>query len=127
MTEPAPATLGGTKPESVAALGLPANVAHILDLGVLVSALLVAARWLRQGRAWGYVLPGVLFVKLASIGLAVLGMLAWMGGAGESVTAVEVAVLTVLTLANAAFGAVYLRAMRPLATDAGHRSPVPER
>lgn len=113
LSEVIPATLSGTKPESAAEVGLPANVVHVLDLGVLVPAVLVTARWLRQGRPWGYVLPGVLFVKLTSIGLAVLGMILWMWVAGVDVTPVEIVVFSALTLTSGGVGLAYFRAMGP--------------
>lgn len=111
LSEVIPATATGTKPASVADVGLPANVVHVLDLGVLIPAMFVTARWLRQGRPWGFVLPGVLFVKITSIGLAVLAMIAVMTAAGEPVTVVEIAVFGVLTVANGAFALVYLRSV----------------
>ena len=113
LAEIVPATLAGTAPPSVAAVGLPANVVHVLDLGVLLPAMLVAARWLVAGRPWGYLLPGVLLVKVGAIGLAVLGMLAWMAVGGEPAAPVEVAVFGGLTLASLAVAWVYLRALGP--------------
>ena len=112
LSEVIPATLSGTKPESAAEAGLPANVVHVLDLGILLPAVFVTARWLGQGRPWGYVLPCLLFVKLTSIGLAVLGMIVWMWLEGITVELVEIVVFSVLTLANAGLGLVYFRAMR---------------
>lgn len=111
LSEVIPATATGTKPASVADVGLPANVVHVLDLGVLVPAMFLAAHWLRQGRAWGFVLPGVLFVKITSIGLAVLAMIAVMATAGEPVAAVEIAVFGLLTVANGGFAIRYLLAV----------------
>lgn len=113
LSEVIPATLSGTKPESVADIGLPVNVVHVLDLGVLVPAVFLTAYWLRDGRPWGYVLPGVLFVKLTSIGLAVLGMILWMSTEGITVEPVEVVVFSLLTITNASVGLLYFRAMGP--------------
>lgn len=116
LSEVLPATIADRKPASAADVGLPANVVHVLDLGVLIPTLFVTARWLAQRRPWGYVLPGVLFVKLTSIGLAVLAMIAWMTYEGEPVPAPQIVVFVVLTVATGAFGVKYL-----LSIDSGGR------
>ncbi|MFB6354043.1 MAG: hypothetical protein ABEJ92_08145 [Halobacteriales archaeon] len=121
LAEVVPATLAGTKPESVAAVGLPANVVHVLDLGVVIPAVFLTAWWLVSGRAWGAVLAGVLFVKLVAIGLAVLGMLAWMAAAGQAVAPAEVAVFSAVTLVGIGVGVVYFRALGPPPASSGTR------
>lgn len=113
LAEILPATFAGTKPASAADVGLPANVVHVLDLGVLIPAMFVAAHWLRQRRPWGYVLPGVLFVKLTSIGLAVLAMIVWLTLEGEPIPTAQIAIFVVLTLANGGFGVWYFAALGP--------------
>lgn len=113
LAEAVPATLSGTKPASVAAVGLPANVVHVLDLGVVIPAVFLTAWWLVHGRAWGAVLAGVLFVKLVSIGLAVLGMIAWMTASGDPAAPAEVAVFALVTLVGLAVGLGFFRAVRP--------------
>ncbi|WP_411966791.1 hypothetical protein [Haloferax sp. YSSS75] len=126
LSEAVPATLTNTKPESAAAVGLPANVVHVLDLGVVIPAMFVAARWLSQRRAWGYVLAGVLFVKVVSISLAVLGMIGWMLTHGQSVALAEIVVFTVLTLASTGVGVVYFRSFRVVdSEDDGRRTVAP--
>lgn len=122
LSEAVPATLADEKPASVADAGLPANVVHVLDLGVVVPAVLLTAWWLHTGRAWGYVLAGVLVVKLTTIGLAVLAMIVWMSRAGEPVTAAEVAVFAVVTLANAALATIYFRSLDGPTTGPGPSS-----
>lgn len=124
LSEALPATLANRKPASIAAVGLPANVVHVLDLGVVVPATLLAAWWLRERRPWGYVLPGVLLVKVVSIGLAVLAMLAIQWTAGEPVAAAEVAVFGVVTLAGVAVGLAYFRSIRPGRPDDADRRAV---
>lgn len=112
LSEAVPATITNTKPESVAEFGLPANVVHVLDLGVVLPAVFITAWWLRQGRAWGYVLSGVLFVKVITISLAVLGMIAWMATHGVPVEPVQIVVFTVTTVIGTAVGMVYFRSIR---------------
>lgn len=127
LSEIVPALLGGTKPASAAEVGLPANVVHVLDLGVLIPAMAIAAYWLRQRRAWGYVLPGILFVKLSSIGLAILAMVAWLTYEGNPVPSGQIVVFVLLTVANVGFGVWYLSALGPdsdASTDSTARSGV---
>lgn len=126
LAEAVPATLSGTKPPSVAAVGLPANVVHVLDLGVVIPAVFLTAWWLVRGRAWGTVLAGVLFVKLVSIGLAVLAMIAWMAASGDPAAPAEVAVFGLVTLVGLAVGLVFFRAVRPVGrTDDGRATVAP--
>lgn len=108
LSEVVPATIADQPPASIAGTGVPANVVHVLDLAILVPATFLTARWLHQGRPWGYVLPGVLLVKLTTIGVAVLAMIVWMGQSGYPVRIAEIIVFVCLTLATGAFTAVYL-------------------
>lgn len=116
LSEVVPATLTGSKPASIESVGLPANVVHVLDLGVLVPAMFLTAGWLWRRRPWGYVLPGVLIVKVVSIGLAVLGMIGWTHLEGRPVEPVEVGVFGALTLLGLVFGLVYFRSITPVDT-----------
>ena len=112
LSEVIPATLASEPPPSIADTGVPANVVHVLDLAILVPAMFVTAWWLHGRRPWGFVLPGVFFVKLTSIGVAILAMIGWMHLEGHPVRAEEIVVFVVLTVANAAFALVYLRSIR---------------
>lgn len=116
LSEAIPATITNTKPPSITEVDRPANVIHVLDLAVLIPAMFITARWLRQGRAWGYVLPGVLFVKVITIGLAVLSMIAWMLTHSQPVEPVLIIVFTLITVASIAVGLVYFRAIEALGT-----------
>lgn len=112
LSEVVPATIANEPPASIEGTGLPANVVHVLDLAILLPALFVSAHWLRQRRLWGYVLPGVFFVKLTSIGVAIMAMVFCMRMEGHPVRPEEIAVFAVLTVANAAFAALYFRSVR---------------
>lgn len=125
LSEAVPATFTNTKPPSIAEVDRPANVIHVLDLAILIPAMFIAARWLRQGRAWGYVLPGVLFVKVITIGLAVLGMIAWMLTHGQAIDPVLIAVFALITPAGIAVGLVYFRAIEAPDTEAERGQPTP--
>lgn len=111
LSEAIPATLTNTKPASAAVVGLPANVIHVLDLGLLIPAVFISAWWLWHGRPWGYVLPGVLFVKIITISLAVLGMIAWMLTHGEPVEVAVIALFSLLTAAGTVVGLMYFLAI----------------
>ncbi len=124
LSEAVPATITDTKPPSVAELGIPSNVVHVLDLGVVIPAVFITAWWLRQGRAWGFVLSGVLFVKLITISLAVLGMIAWMAAHGNPVEPVEVIVFTLTTVVGTAVGLVYFRSIRARAVSVGQPAAI---
>ncbi|MDZ7702217.1 MAG: hypothetical protein U5J98_09240 [Halobacteriales archaeon] len=123
LSEAVPASLSGTKPPSVAAVGLPANVVHVLDLGLVIPAVFLTTWWLLRDRAWGYVLAGVLFVKLVSIGVAVLGMIAWMAASGQPAAPAELGIFGLVTLLGLAVGAAFLRAVPPARARPPARTP----
>lgn len=52
----------------------PLNFVFALDLGVIVPLSVLAATWLWRGHPWGHLLAGVLLVKAATMGLALLSM-----------------------------------------------------
>ncbi|SFK69785.1 hypothetical protein SAMN04487950_0645 [Halogranum rubrum] len=79
------AILAGARPTVLAGTGLPTPVVQSLDLAVLVPAFGLSAYWLRRRRPWGYVLTGVLLVKSATLGLAVLAMAVLQMSDGQSV------------------------------------------
>lgn len=109
LSEVIPAMLANETPENIADTGLPANIVHVFDLGILIPAMGITAWWLHDRRPWGYVLPGVFFVKLTSIGIAIIAMIAWMWMEGHRVAVEEIVVVVVITVANAAFGIMYFR------------------
>jgi hypothetical protein len=67
-----PALLTGEVPDVVVRTGHPTGVIYILDLGLVVPLLLLAGRWLRARRPWGYVAAGILLVKGVAVGLGLL-------------------------------------------------------
>ena len=62
-----PAVLAGEQPSAIAQLGPEAAHTYVLDLGILVPCLVIAAVWLWQKRPWGYVVAGVLLVYAALV------------------------------------------------------------
>lgn len=93
----ATAILAGTRPTVLAETGLPTPVVQSLDLAVLVPAFGLSAYWLRQRRPWGYVLTGVLLVKSATLGLAVLAMAVLQMSDGQSVALPMLVVFAVVS------------------------------
>lgn len=114
-----PATLRGGVPEAVRLAQVPTSVIYAMDLAVLLPAVLVVAAWVRQRRAWGYVFAGVLLVKFATLGLAVLAMEVreWQVGQGGAVEGM--AMFAFVVVVSAVLGAKYLAALggRPRRTD----------
>jgi hypothetical protein len=62
-----PALLAGELPSGIAQFGPEAAHTYVIDLGVLVPALAIAAFWLHRARPWGYVCAGVLLVFAALV------------------------------------------------------------
>ncbi|MFB6096970.1 MAG: hypothetical protein ABEJ74_06245 [Haloferacaceae archaeon] len=100
LSEILPAILGGTTPASVAEAGLPTSVIYSLDLGVVVPAFALAASWLWQRRPWGYAFTAVLLVKIATLGGAVLSMIAFLVLDGQAVPLPQVVVFGTLTVVS---------------------------
>lgn len=66
------AVVSGDPPPIVAQTGHPTSPVHILDLGLVVPLMLLAARWLGRRRPWGLVAASVLLVKGVTVGLGLL-------------------------------------------------------
>jgi hypothetical protein len=111
LAEIVPATLDGTVPESVELAQVPTSVIYAMDLAVLLPAVIVVAVWLRSRRAWGYVFTGVLLVKFATLGLAVLAMEVRSAQTGVGGETGMMAVFAFITVASAVLGAKYLAAL----------------
>jgi hypothetical protein len=72
LAQVVPALLAGQVPAVVLKTGHPTGVIYIVDLGLVVPLMLLAGRWVRQRRPWGYVAAAVLLVKGVTVGLALL-------------------------------------------------------
>lgn len=69
-----PHLAAGTLPASMAAYGLSSFFVYALDLGLVVPLSALGAAWLLRDRPWGYLLAGVMLIKAAVMGLALLAM-----------------------------------------------------
>jgi len=119
LSEDVPASLSGTVPPSIRGTGLPVNVIHSLDLGVVVPAFLLSAYWLWRGRAWGYAFTGVLLVKGTTLGLAVLAMIVFMLRDGQPVALPQVVIFATLSVLGLA---LVVRFVLALGRDGGGRA-----
>jgi hypothetical protein len=95
-----PFFIDGTLPAVIARAKTPTVFVYVLDLGVVVPLALLSAWWLARGRLWGYVLAGVVLVKAATMGLALLSMTVFALRAGQSVEAGLSVAWAVLALAG---------------------------
>lgn len=64
----------GTIPEIIVRSGGTTCFVYVLDLGMVVPLLILSAAWLWRGKSWGYMLAGVMLIKGATMGLALLSM-----------------------------------------------------
>jgi hypothetical protein len=108
-----PAILTDTIPSVLDGTGLPAPVIQSLDLAVLVPAFVLSAYWLHQRRPWGYALTGVLLVKVATLGLAVLAMAVLQVRAGQLVPLPMIAVFGVVSGLALVLTGRFVLAIRP--------------
>ncbi|WP_458189552.1 hypothetical protein [Haladaptatus sp. NG-WS-4] len=113
LSEILSATLDGTVPESIVTADIPVNVIYSLDLGVLVPAFVLSAYWLWRGRAWGYAFTGVLLVKIATLGLAVLAMVVFQVSDGQTVPLPQIVIFGLLSLLGVALMARFVLSIRP--------------
>jgi hypothetical protein len=83
LSDVAAESLAGTTPLIIEELGPRAVYTHVLDLGVVVPAMVIAATWLRDGRPWGYTAAGVLLVFGAVLGPGITAVMVvdLLGGA----------------------------------------------
>jgi hypothetical protein len=108
-----PTTLGGGVPQAVREAETPTSVIHVLDLALVLPALAIAGGLLLRRAPWGYVLAGVLLVKAATLGLAILAMGLFIYLAEQTVTPGLTGFFAALTLGASGLTVVYLRAIGP--------------
>jgi hypothetical protein len=106
------ALIAGTVPQTLIDGELPTNIIHVFDLAVVLPALVIGGIWLLRDRAWGYVLTGVLLVKVATLGLAVTAMGVFVLRSGMAAPLLPFFV--VLTLGSLALCWRFLRARSPV-------------
>jgi hypothetical protein len=75
----------GTPPPMVTLAQVPTVFVYVLDLGVVVPLALLSAWWLSRRQPWGFVLAGMVLVKAATMGWALLAMTLFAWRAGQDV------------------------------------------
>ena len=108
------ALLRSELPATLVQLDTSTNVVHVFDLGVVMPAFVITAVLLWRDRPWGYVLAGLLLVKAATIGLAVLAMMWFMGRAGYAVAAPIGVLFAAITASGVAFTWRLLQSLGPV-------------
>lgn len=106
-----PASLAGRTPAIVEEFGLRGLGTVVVDLGLVVPSLAVAAAWLWQGRPWGYVVAGVLLVFVALLAPVLAAITIVDLQTGVTMTPGLVVGTVVPPLVAAAFAVRYLLAI----------------
>jgi hypothetical protein len=110
-----PALFTGQIPESILLARTPTNPVYVLDLGILLPAICLAAIWLWQRQAWGYVLCGILLVKVWTLTLAVISMSWFMYIFHQpGLDPVSVIIFLVFALASLSLTVIYLAHIHPM-------------
>lgn len=117
LDEVVPALVVGEVPRSVAEAGTPTGAAHVLDMGWMLPAMVLAAYWLWRRRAVGYALAGGLLTFSALITLAIMAMMVAMNLYGQPVAAPVAGVFGVVSATGTGMLAWYLRGMKGRGTD----------
>lgn len=114
LSDVVPPLLSGTTPRIIEESGPQAMATHVIDLGVVVPSILLSARWLYQGRSWGYVFAGVELVLGGALA-APIGLMTLVFMTSDTVTVSPIAaIFTFLPIFVSALLAItYLRAMAP--------------
>jgi hypothetical protein len=125
LTEEVMALVQGVVPPTIVQMESDTNVIHVFDLAVVMPAFAITAVLLWRDRPWGYVLAGVLLVKAATIGLAVLAMMWFMGRAGFAVSVPMAVFFFALTASAVAYGWRLLAGLpsRTALLRIGHHEP----
>jgi hypothetical protein len=97
----------GTPPPMVTQAQVPTVFVYVLDLGIVVPLALLSAWWLVQRQAWGFVLAGMVLVKAATMGWALLAMTLFAWRAGQDVEVILSAAWLVLAVVGTAMSVGY--------------------
>ncbi|MFW6384750.1 MAG: hypothetical protein ACOCY7_01305 [Halodesulfurarchaeum sp.] len=108
------AVLAGTDPAVIEAFGPQAVGTYIIDLGVVVPSLAIAAGWLWQRRPWGYAVTGVLLVFAGLLAPAITAITVVDVQQGLSLSTASIVASIVPPLVGAVFAGTYLRAATPI-------------
>jgi hypothetical protein len=107
-----PAILSNTTPADIVKAGLPTNPVHVLDLGFLLPAFVLAAIWLMRRRPWGYALAGPLLVIQSILGLNIIASALFPLWDGQSVSLAIAPLFVIIIVVSVVLAARYLRSLR---------------
>jgi hypothetical protein len=113
LTEEVGALLNHAVPATVVQFQTPTNIVHVLDLGIVLPAMVLAALQLLRDRPWGYVLAGMLLVKAAMIGLWVDAMIWFSARRGFNAPAAYVLFFVALAIIGGAVAWRFLARFAP--------------
>lgn len=111
LSENVTAIASGKPPRSVTEAEIPTNFIHAIDLGVVLPAAALAGVLLLRGAPLGFLLAGLLLVKIATLGLAVVAMGLFVQRSGIDVPPVQLILFGGLTAVALGLAALFLRAL----------------
>ena len=76
LSEAVPAMLADGTPELLREVGLPTNPVHVLDMGLLLPAALLAGVLLIKRRPWGYLLAPAILSGITLLGVGIIAVVA---------------------------------------------------
>ena len=103
--------LAGTQPQMIEQLGVLSKNTLVLDLGLVVPALAIAAIWLFRDRDWGYAAAGILVVFAALLAPGITSMTIALATGGLQMTPALVAGSIVPPVVGLVLAGWYLRAI----------------
>jgi hypothetical protein len=119
LGEIVPATIDGTTPEALRRAGLLTNPVHVLDLGVLLPAAVVAGVLLRRRRPWGYCLAGTVLGCMVFLSLGIVASVPALDARGAEASWALAAVIGALAALEAVVLVRFLGGVRDGADVAG--------
>lgn len=98
----------GTTPHSIAETGLPSNMVHVLDIGVVLPLFVLTALWLLLDSRFGYLFAPVVLNFTLCMSVALTSMVYFMYVKGVTETVAPCLLFVVLFVLNLAFDIKYL-------------------
>jgi hypothetical protein len=121
MSEIVPALVANTTPTNIAAAKLPTNPVYVLDLAFLIPLYVLAAIWLLDRRAWGYVLAGVHLVLNTLLSVSIISSTLFQYASDRSVSLAVIPLFGIIALVSVALAMRYLGAVQAQSASNGSR------
>jgi hypothetical protein len=113
------AVLAGQVPNDVIEAGLLTNPIHVLDLGLVLPAAVLAGVLLARRQPWGFVLGAYFLVKFTTLGLAIMSMSVFMLADGQPPSVPLVVLFALWTVVSAVLAWRFLSNVRAPARPFG--------